>query len=291
MANNKNKTILVTGATGQQGGAAMRHLQQKGFSVRAVTRDPNQPEARGLVGHGTEVVRGDLEKPETFAPALEDIHGIFSVQGLEGGVESEIRQGMNLVDAASRSQVNQFVYSSVSGADKNTGIPHFDSKFKVEEHLRGTGLSFSVIRPVFFMENLLSMRESIEGGTLALPLSPDTRLQMIAVDDIGAFVAMAFESPGKWQGRTIDIAGDELSMMELAEAFSRVSGREVKYQQVPWDKFKEQAGDEYATMYRWFEDVGYHADITSLKQEYRGLTPFERWLQTNWRAAAAAAGQ
>jgi uncharacterized protein YbjT (DUF2867 family) len=289
MANNRNKLILVTGATGHQGGAAVRHLQQRGFPIRAITRDPTQPKARGLVGHGTEVVRGDLQDPESLTRALDGVYGVYSVQDLANGIESEIRQGINLADAAKRSRVSHFVYSSVGSADKNTKIPHFDSKFHIEEHIRNTGLPFSIIRPVFFMENWLGMKDGIEAGKLASLLSPDTRLQMIAVDDIGAFIALAFEHSGKWQGRAMDIAGDELSMAELAQAFSRVSGREVRYEQVAWDQFEKQTGPEMTVMYKWFQDVGYHVDIAAVKQEYPRITSFDRWLQTNWSVAVAAA--
>ncbi len=111
------------------------------------------------------------------------------------------------------------------------------------------------------MENWLGMRQSIEDGVLSLPLDPSTRLQMIAVDDIGGVVAAAFERPGKWHGRAFEIAGDEFSMTELAQQFSTVTGREVRYVQAPWDQFEQQAGKEMTLMYRWFQDVGYHVDI------------------------------
>jgi uncharacterized protein YbjT (DUF2867 family) len=192
MATHEDKLILVTGATGRQGGAALRHLQQRKFPVRAVTRDPNQPKARALVGHGTEVVRADLDDTESLTKALDGVYGVYSVQSRADGIDSEIRRGINLADAAKRSRISHFVYSSVGSADKNTGVPHFDSKHKIEQHIRGTGMPFSIIRPVFFMENWLGMRSNIEKGVLALPLRPETRFQMIAVDDIGAFVAMAF---------------------------------------------------------------------------------------------------
>jgi uncharacterized protein YbjT (DUF2867 family) len=290
MASHENKLILVTGATGRQGGAVLRNLRQRKFPVRAVTRDPNQTKARNLVGHGTEVAAADLDDPESLTRAMDGVYGVYSVQSRADGVEREITRGINLAEAARRASVSQFVYSSVASADKNTGIPHFDSKFKIEEHIRGTGLPFTIIRPVFFMENWLGMQSNIEKGTLALPLRPETRLQMIAVDDIGAFVALAFEHPGRWQGRAMDIAGDALSMAELAAAFSRVSGKEVRYQQVGWDDFEKKAGPELTTMYKWFQNVGYDVDIAAVRQEYPQLTSFERWLQTNWRTAAGAAG-
>ena len=243
----KNKVILVTGATGQQGGSALRHLRDRGFPVRALTRDPDQPKARALTGHGTEVVRGDMLDPNSLNRAMDDVYGVYSVQDFQDGVEGEIGRGTNLVDAARRAGVSHFVYSSVCSADQRTGIPHFESKFRIEEHIRGA-VPFTIVRPVFFMENWLGMREQIDNGTLSLPLDPATRLQMVAVDDIGGIVTMALEKPGKWLGRTIELAGDEISMSELAQAFSVSAGREVRYVQVPWDEFEKQAGKEITLM-------------------------------------------
>lgn len=290
MAKNSGKTILVTGATGHQGGAVFRHLREKGFSVRAFTRDPSSEKARNLVGHGAEVVRGDLNDAASLAKALDGVYGVYSVQSFaERGIEAEIREGKNLADAANRSGITHFVYSSVVSADKNTGIPHFDSKFQIEEHIRGTGLPYTILRPAFFMENWLGMRQMIEQGNITLPLTPDTRLQMVAVDDIGALASMAFEQPAHWRGRAVELAGDELSMTELAAAFGRISGREVKYVQAPWDQFEANAGHELTIMYRWFQDVGYDVDIAALRREYSKLTGFERWLQSTWKPAAANA--
>jgi uncharacterized protein YbjT (DUF2867 family) len=289
VAKNDNRLILVTGATGHQGGAALRHLRAKGFPVRAFTRDPDKPEARALIGHGVEVVRGDLDDPASITRALDGVFGVFSVQDAFAGAEAEIRRGINLVDAAGRSAISHFVYSSVGSADQKTGVPHFDSKFQIEEHIRGTGVSYTILRPVFFMENWLGMRDSILQGTMALPLEPATRLQMIAVDDIAAFVAMAFEHPQKWRGRTLDIAGAEHSMSEIAQLLSGVAGREVQYQQVPWDEFERRAGQEMTVMFRWFEAVGYQVDISAVRQELPNLMTFERWLQTYWPKVSTAA--
>ena len=289
MPKNSKRLILVTGATGHQGSAALRRLREKGFPVRALTRDPNKPAARNLVGHGTEVVRGDLDDPASLTRALDGVYGVYSVQTpMEQGVEGEIRQGINLADAAKRLRVSHFVYSSVAAADQKTGIPHFESKYRIEEHIRATGLPYTFLRPVFFMENWLRMKDKIEQGTLALPLSPDKRLQMIAVDDIGTFVTMAFERPGHWQGRAMDIAGDELSMSELAQAFTRMVGREVQYVRVPWDQFEQQTGHAMTIMYRWFEDVGYHVDISAVRQEHPNLMTFERWLHAKWQTVMTA---
>jgi uncharacterized protein YbjT (DUF2867 family) len=285
-----NKVILVTGATGRQGGAALRHLGDRGFACRALTRNPDNKQARAFIGRGTELVRGDMEDPASLSRALEGVYGVYAVQTpYESGVEAEVRQGFHLIDAAQRAGIAHFVYSSVASADQSTRIPHFDSKFRIEEHLRGTGMHYTIVRPVFFMENWLAMRQMIEEGAIALPLDPTTRLQMVAVDDIGGVVAMAFERSGKWQGRAFEIAGDELSMTELAETFSRAAGREVQYQQLPWEEFEARSGSEATTMYRWFQDVGYHVDIPAVRQEYPKLNSFVRWLNSNWHSATQTA--
>jgi uncharacterized protein YbjT (DUF2867 family) len=289
MAKKESRTILVTGATGHQGSAALRHLREKGFTVRALTRDPTKDAARLLVGPRTEVIGGDLNDRASVARALDGVQGVYSVQSsMEQGVEAEVRQGILLADEAKRNDVRHFVYSSVGSADRNTGIPHFDSKYKIEEHIRTTGMRYTILRPTFFMENWLGMRDQINQGTLALPLAPETRLQMVSVDDIGAFVAMAFDRPGHWEGRRVELAGDELTMTELTKVFSRMAGREVSYEQTPWDEFEKKVGPELATMYRWFQDVGYQADIPSLRHEYWKLTSFERWVHANWQRQMTA---
>jgi uncharacterized protein YbjT (DUF2867 family) len=289
MPKNSNRTILVTGATGKQGGAALRHLRERGFPIRALTRDPNQAKARELVGRGTEVFRGDLDDAASLTRALDGVYGVYSVQAFTpGDEETEIRQGTRLIDAARGSRISHFVYSSVGAADQNTGIPHFESKARIEQHLRTSGLHFTIFRPVFFMENWLGMRPQIEQGALALPLGPETRLQMIAVDDIGAFVALAFEKTGHFQDQARELAGDELSMAEIAERFARTSGREVAYRQVPWDEWQQKAGRELTIMWRWFEEHGYHVDTAQVRQEYPQLTGFDRWLSQNWSRRQAA---
>jgi uncharacterized protein YbjT (DUF2867 family) len=278
----EKRLILVTGATGKQGGAAIRHLRTKGFAVRALTRDPDRPEARALIDQtGIEIARGDFDDKSSLLRALEDVYGVFAVQTfVEGGVEAEVRHGVALIDAAHAAEVSHFVYSSVGSADQNTGIPHFDSKWKIEQHLLKTGMPYTILRPVFFMENWLPMKEQIAQGPLTLPLEPVTILQQIAVDDIGVFAAMAFEHPGKWKGTTTELAGDELFVDQIAQTL------QTSYTQIPWEDFEKQAGPEMTVMFRWFDNVGYHADITALRHEHHGLMSFERWKNTFWLAPA-----
>ena len=287
------KTILVTGATGQQGGAVARHLlKQPSFAVRALTRDSGKPAPRALAESGAEVIRGDLDDPASVSRALEGVYGVFSVQNfMEAGFDGEIRQGKLIADAAKAAGVQHFVYSSVVSADRHTGLPHFESKWQIEMHIGEGGLSHTILRPAFFMQNWYSyMREPILNGTLPLPLNPQTSLQQISVDDIGAFAALAFQNPSKWHGRTIELAGEELTMLRVAELLTRTLGRPVKYVQVPWEQFRQNAGEEMTKMYRWFNDVGYHVDMTGLRKEYPNLATLEKVLsQQDWTAGESAA--
>ena len=289
IGDNGGRVILVSGATGQQGGAVARSLLERGFAVRGLTRDVEKAEARELADLGAEVVSGDLEDRSSIDGVLEGVHGVFSVQQfMEVGVEGEVRQGVQLADAAQAAGVEHYVYTSVGSAHRDTSIPHFDSKYEVEEHVRASGVPYTVLRQVFFMQNWEYMREPILGGTLPQPLDPDKPFQMVAVEDIGVFAAMAFENPEGWIGREVDLAGDELTMPEIADTFSRVIGRQVDYFQTPWDQFEEQMGKEYTVMYRWFDEYGYEADIAGLRKEHPGLVSFEQYLSTHgWEIAGS----
>lgn len=281
------RLILVTGATGNQGGAVARNLLDKGFRVRGLTRNPQKPEAQTLSDQGAEVVQGDMEDRSAMEQALEGAYGIFSVQNFwETGYDREVQQGKTVADAAKAVGVEHFVYSSVGSTYRDTGIPHFDSKWEVENYVRESDLPYTILRPVFFMQNWEGMREMVLGGTLAQPLDPDKPFQQVAVEDVGAFAAIAFEHPEEWIGREVDLAGDEQTMPEIAKTFGRVIGRKVEYYQVPWDQFEEQMGEEYAVMYRWFNEVGYEADIAALQQENLELTTFEQYLRGHdWEGA------
>ncbi|MEX1016847.1 MAG: NmrA/HSCARG family protein [Phycisphaeraceae bacterium] len=290
-AANQKPRILVTGATGHQGGAVTCHLLGRGYPVRALTRDPDKPAARELARQGVEVVQGNLNDADALAAALRDVQGVFSVQDFwEAGFDGEVQQGRQLADLAQAAGVEHFVYSSVGSAQHDTGIPHFDSKWQVEQHLRSLDLPYTILRPVFFMDNweMPMLRDMILGGQLMQPLSPDTKLQQIAVDDIGIFAAMAFDNRDAWLDREVDIAGDEPTMEQTVATFGNVIGRPVAYQQVPWDAFEQQMGPEYTVMYRWFEEVGYRADIPALRREHPDLKTLEQYLrERQWQRAAA----
>jgi len=213
-----DRTILITGATGNQGGAVARALQGSGFQLRGLTRTPDSERAAALARHGVDVVKGDLDDEATLRRALAGAWGVFAVQNtLEAGAEREQAQGQRLATLARGAGVEHYVYTSVGSAHKQTGIPHFDSKWSIEETVRGLRFpSHVILRPVFFMENLLAPF-SLQGSTLAWALGPGTKLQMIAVDDIGWFGARAFTDAAGLNRREIDLAGDARTLPEAAD--------------------------------------------------------------------------
>ncbi len=279
LSQNRDRLILVTGATGRQGGAVAHHLRSRGFSVRAFVRDPGK--ARDQLGEGIDIIHGDLDDLDSIRRALDGAYGVFSIQNpAQAGTGGEVRQGRAVADAAARSSVTHFVYASAIAADQNTGIPFLESKARVERHIHESGLMYTILRPVFFMENWLGMKGIANG--IALPLARGMVLQQIAVDDIGSIAAHAFEHPDIFRNRSVDIAGDENSMEEIAATFSRAFNRDVPYREISWEDFERAVGPDLANLYRflqdrWLDGRG-RVDIRALQTEAPELTPFERWV-------------
>ena len=262
--------ILVTGATGQQGGAVARALLANEHNVRAMTRKPGSEAAGALTQLGAQVVQGDLDDPASLAEALRGAWGVFAVQNSwEAGVEGEEEQGKRIAEIARKAGVQHFVYTSVASAHRNTGIPHFDNKWRIEETLRGLHLqSHTILRPVFFMENFVSpwFKPAIDEGNLMIGIQPDTVLQMIAVADIGLHGLRAFEQHEELNGRAIEIAGDALTMPQTAEILSQAIGKAVAFVQVPIEEVRK-FSEDFALMLEWFDRVGYDVDVRALVEE------------------------
>jgi len=274
----KDRTILITGVTGHQGGAVAHALRGAGFHLRGLTRKPDSEQAAALKRQGVDVVQGDLDDEASLRRALSGAWGVFGVQNTwEAGVEGEEAQGKRLATLAREAGVEHFVYSSVGSAHKRTGIPHFDNKWRVEETVRGLRFpSHVILRPVFFMENLVAPY-SLQGSTLAWALEPGTKLQMIAVDDIGWFGARAFTDAAALNRREIDLAGDVRTMPEAAEILKAALGRPIAFAQTPIEQVR-QYSEDMALMLEWFGRVGYSADIAGLEREFgRTLTKLPDW--------------
>jgi len=273
-----DRTILITGVTGKQGGAVAQALQGSGFHLRGLTRKPDSEQATALASHGVDIVKGDLDDEDTVRRALAGAWGVFGVQNTwEAGVDREEVQGKRLATLAREAGVEHYVYTSVGSAHKQTGIPHFENKWRIEETVRSLRFpSHVILRPVFFMENLVAPY-SLQGNTLAAALGPGTKLQMIAVDDIGWFAARAFTHAAVLNRREIDLAGDVRTMPEAAEILREALGRPIAFAQTPIEQVRQYSEDT-ALMLEWFERVGYSADITGLEREFdRALTKLPDW--------------
>ena len=282
---NADKTVLVTGATGRQGGAVVRHMLPKGWKLRALTRHRDSYAAKNLADQGIELMQGDLEDPTALERAARGVYGIFSVQDFWAvGARREVQQGKNLAEAGKRAGVEHFVYSSVGGAERKSGIDHWESKWEIEKHIRKLGLPATMLRPAAFMENYYidQVEIGILKGKLMDPIRGDKPYQTIATEDIGAFAALAFERPKEFIGLELEIAGSELTNPETAETFSRVLGKPVKFQLLPMPLVRVVLGKEFYQMFRWFNEEGFRADIKELRRRYSEirLQTLEEWLRS-----------
>jgi uncharacterized protein YbjT (DUF2867 family) len=277
-------TVLVTGATGQQGGALARLLLARGRQVRALTRKADSPAANELRSRGAELAIGDFEDRASLERAMRGVDAVYLMATpFGGGIEAEVRQGMAAADVARAAGIRHLVYSSVSDADQQTGIPHFDSKYEIERHVQSLGITYTIIAPAYFMENL-DLR-SVRNGRLALPLPATRKLQQTALADIASVAALVLERGEPFLGKRINIASDELSGSEMAAILSDVAGRSVAYVEVPLDRVRA-GSEDLALMFEWLDHVGYSADISTLRREYPevGWHTFEAWARTHARS-------
>jgi uncharacterized protein YbjT (DUF2867 family) len=264
------RNVLVTGATGQQGGAVAHALLSRGHRVKALTRKPDSDTARRLASAGAEIVAGDLGDATSVLKAANDVDTMFLMgNSYEAGVEAETRQGILAADAAKAAGVGHLIYSSVADADKKTGIPHFDSKYLVEKHVAGLGIPYTISAPVAFMENIVAPWSigALRQGTHAFAMPPKRVLQLVAVADIGAFVAALVERREQVFGKRFDFAGDELSGEEQVKILSQTIGRPINYQEIPIAAARQQSED-VALMFEWFDRVGYDVDISAVRRDF-----------------------
>ena len=275
--------VLVTGATGTQGGAVARALLARGHRVRASTRRASSAAAAALAAAGAEVVVADLSDPASVSRALTGVDAVFAMATpFEAGLDAEIRQGVGLADAA-KAHGAFLLYSSVGAANRQTGIPHFDSKYQVERYIASIGVEHAILGPVYFMENAITYTgDQLRQGVVALALPPTRKLAQIAVADIGACAAAVLEDRPKYAGRRFDIAGDNLSGAETADILSRVTGRPFSYFEVPLEMIRERMGEDGARMYAWFDREGYAIDFAALREQFPAVRwhSFEDWART-----------
>jgi uncharacterized protein YbjT (DUF2867 family) len=284
--------VVVTGGTGKQGGAVVKSLLERGHEVRAVTRSADSAKAKALANAGVTLVRASLEDTAALTKALEGATSLFAMTTpFEGGADAETRQGVSAADAAKAAGAH-LVFTSAGSANRQTGIPHFDSKHKVEEHIAKIGVRATVLAPVYFMENLYFGKEQLAKGVYATPLPPTRLLAQIAVADIGAVAVRLLEDPSRFAGKRFDLGGDELTGDDVLAILSRVAGRPFTYFQVPLDVIRQRMGEDGAKMYAWFDRVGYTVDRAALRREFPdvALHDFESWAKAqDWNTLLQAA--
>lgn len=284
-------TVVVTGSTGKQGGAVARGLLERGHKVRAVTRDPNSSQAKSLANAGATLVAASLEDTAAITKALEGATSLFAMTTPSGGTDAETRQGVAAADAAKAAGVH-LVFTSVGSANRQTGVPQFDSKYEVEKDIARIGVRATILAPVYFMENLYFAKGQLAKGIYAATLPPTKTLAQIAVADIGAVAVRVLEDAGRFTGKRFDLASDELTGNDVVAILSRVASRPFAYYQVPLDVIRQRMGKDGARMYEWLDRVGYTVDRAALHREFPDVAfhDFESWAKTqDWNTLLQSA--
>ena len=275
--------ILVTGITGQQGGAVAGELLKRGYPLRGLTRDPGKPEAQALAAQGIEMVQGDFSDPASVQAAIAGVYGIFL--NTPNGSD-EVTQGKTVINTAKAAGVGHIVYSTYTSADPKLGRPGMP-KAEVESYLRDSSLGYTILRPVTFMENFAGMKSIIPVEGIRDPRKPETRMLYISVKDIAFFAGEAFDNPDSWKGRELNIASDEFTNPELADIMTRVTGIPIKYTRITWEEWGKQVPQYLVDLYKWYETSGFTVDVTGLRGQYPNLYTMERYLrETGWENLA-----
>ncbi|KUJ66244.1 NmrA family protein [Streptomyces albus subsp. albus] len=287
-------TVAVTGATGAQGGATARALLAAGHRVRALTRHPASPAADALAGLGAEVRQADFDDRASLEAALAGADSLFAVTTPFGAdTATETRQGTALVDAAADARLGHIVFTSAAHADRDTGVPHYESKRLVERHLRASGVPWTVIGPAAFMDNYASgwTLDGLRDGTFAWPMPTDRPLTLIPAADIGAFAALTLQRREEFAGHRIDIASTEHTPGQMAEILASAIGRPITHQEVPLAYVRTRSAD-LAAMFEYFTTTGLDVDVAGLRRDHPevGWHGFADWAAgQDWPALLSSA--
>jgi uncharacterized protein YbjT (DUF2867 family) len=287
--------VLVVGATGTQGGAVADQLlvADEEYDVFALTRNPDAPAAQELADKGAMVVAGNLWEPETLTEPIAEADTVFALTDYwEAGHDGEVTQGVNLVNVAAEVGVDHFVFSSVAGTELDTGVPMIESKTRIEQHVHDMGLPATIVRPSYFMQNFALRSEDVANGKLALPLRPGARLPMVDTADIGRFVADAIANRKAYVGETARIAGDELTLTEMAEILGETLDTEVQTVHIPIEVARSEFGDDYADLFEWYNTNPQSQLVSSVRQQYDfDPTPFTEYLRrADWATTELPVG-
>lgn len=274
----KGQTILVVGATGNQGGAVVAALLKTGLVPRAFVRNPGSPGADRLRSKGVVIAKGDLDDSAALLDAMAGAAGVFSVVNfMDGGVAKEEERGKRIADAALQAGVKHLVYSSVGGAERSSGVPHFETKWHVEQHIRNIGVPHSIVRPTTFMTNLMESPPALRFLAMSMSRGMNARkpLQMVAVEDIGKWVARMLENPELYLGRAVEIAGDAVTYDSMVSAYRKVYGRTPRSIRLSSSLF---SFGELGKMIAWIDKHGYAADLEENRRAIPDMLDYEQFI-------------
>jgi uncharacterized protein YbjT (DUF2867 family) len=270
-------THVVLGATGGQGGAVVTALLKADRPVRAVVRDPDGKRARELHTRGVELVVSDMVSGDGLAEAFADSSGVFAfTTPFESGVDAEVTQGQAIIDAASAARVPYLVFSSVASADRGTGVPHFDSKYRVEQLLAGSDVPHTIVGPTYFYDNLLGGADALSAGVMPIAMPADALLQQVSRRDLGRFVAGLFANPQEHLGERIDIASDAVTPDQMAATLSSALERDVRAESYDPERI---SSPDMRAMFEFLGAGGYDVDIAALQARFPdvGWQSFSDW--------------
>ena len=279
----KETLVLVTGATGQQGGGAARALLSRGVRVRALIRNPQGEPAAALRRLGAEVVGGDLGDRASLEAAARGADAVFSVQPSEGqpqsGVTSddEVRFGKNVADAARAAGARHLVYTSMAGLLPGTGVGHFESKWQIETYVRSLDVPFTILRPGAFFELLTQPQFYATPGKFTFFYPPAHPIPAIAADDIGAIAAAVIAAPDAFAGRTLELAGEVLTGVDVAAAIGRATGRPLAYSTIPAEALRE--NPVFTRVVEAAIKLRVDVDVDALRAIHPGLKTLATWLE------------
>ncbi len=269
--------VVVVGATGGQGGAVLDALIEAGFPVRAVVRDAVSSKAARLAERGVELAVGDIVSGSGLTEAFTGSAGVFALTTpFESGVEAEIGQGRALIEAATSASIPYLVFSSVASADRQTGVPHFDSKFEVEQMLAATEIPHTIVGPAYFFDNLLGGADALAAGVMPIAMPADKPLQQLSRRDLGRLVATLFAAPDVHVGQRIDLASDQPTPEEMARIISDVLGTTVTAESYDAERIES---EDMRAMFTFLGDRGYEVDIPTLHRRFPdvGWQSFATW--------------
>lgn len=278
----KRGVVAVVGATGRQGSAVVRHLLQDGWHVRALTRNTSSAASMELHAKGAGIQRADTEELTSLLPAFSGAYGVFNAQNpMTSSPDAEVRQGLNVAEAAALAGVKHVVYGAAGVADHQTGIGSWDSKLVVAQRFRDLGLPLTVLRPMAFMELMTDKGYYPQLSTWHIMpklMGPARPVGWLCLDDLGAIAARAFADPEAWAGKVLNLASDVQSIEQCRSLWEERTGRRPRGFPMPVALFERFVGTDLTTMWRWLRHNQFDMSTQVTREILPGALSVRQWM-------------